>query len=230
MVDSPVVSFRSMSVRYGRFEAIRRLSFDLLADFGVVGLFGPNGAGKTTTMRVLCGDINRYEGEAVVPSRKDIAYLPDKPFLYRWLSVEQAMMLFSSRHADFRKAVFEHFLEGSNVTMRRRVGELSKGMLERLHLALIMARAPRIYVLDEPLAGVDPLTRDRLLEIIRVSRSEGAPVLLSTHLIQGVERIFDRVMMISDGRLLALGTVEEVRRQGDGDLEQAYKRVVSSYE
>ena len=63
MVDSPVVSFRSMSVRYGRFEAIRRLSFDLLADFGVVGLFGPNGAGKTTTMRVLCGDINRYEAE-----------------------------------------------------------------------------------------------------------------------------------------------------------------------
>ncbi len=97
-------------------------------------------------------------------------------------------------------------------------------MSERLHLALILSRSPELYILDEPLSGVDPLTRDHLLELVDNLRVPEAPVLLSTHLISGVEKIFDEVILISDGRILAHDTADNLRRIGDGDLEVAYKR------
>ena len=109
------------------------------------------------------------------------------------------------------------------------MSELSKGMSERLHLALIMSRAPKLYVLDEPLAGVDPLTRDHLLALITKYRIPSAPLLLSTHLINGVDSIFDEIVLISDGKLLTHDTASHLRDFGDGDLELAYKRSVSGH-
>ena len=180
--------------------------------------------------KTVCGDIGRYDGALRCPSRDEIAYLPDKPFLFSWMTVGQAIDLFSARHQDFRDDVAEEFLAGSAIKRSAPVGSLSKGMSERLHLALIMARRPRLYVLDEPLAGVDPLTRDRLIENIIEVRCQEAPMLLSTHLIEGVERVFDAVMMVVDGRLLRSGKVADVRRIGDGSLEMAFKRLVAAHE
>ena len=225
-----VLSLTDLTVSYGRVQALRGVSFDIASDSGIVGLFGPNGAGKSTTIRVLVGDIQRYGGSARIPERSRVAYLPDKPFLYRWMRVSQCADLFSSRYPDFRGEVFREFLDESGITGASRVSSLSKGMSERLHLALTMARHPDVYVLDEPLAAVDPVARDRLIDSITRLRAPGAPVLLSTHLIQGLDRIFDSVVMISGGRTLITGDLETVRSMGDGDLETAYKRIVTNHE
>lgn len=225
-----VVEGIRLSVSYGKHRAVSDMSFRVDADDGVVGMFGPNGAGKTTLFKTVCGDIGRYDGALRCPSRDEIAYLPDKPFLFSWMTVGQAIDLFSARHQDFRDDVAEEFLAGSAIKRSAPVGSLSKGMSERLHLALIMARRPRLYVLDEPLAGVDPLTRDRWIENIIEVRCQEAPMLLSTHLIEGVERVFDAVMMVVDGRLLRSGKVADVRRIGDGSLEMAFKRLVAAHE
>lgn len=170
------------------------------------------------------GDITGFAGSLQIPLRSQISYLPDQPFLYPWMSVAQCAALFESRHVDFRPEVFEKFLVGSDLTSTRKVRELSKGMSERLHLALIMSRAPQLYVLDEPLGGVDPLTRDHLLDLIDQLRVPNVPLLLSTHLINGVDRIFDEVILISEGRLIAHDTAVSLREMGGGDLEVAYKR------
>ncbi len=203
---------------------------NLSSDAGIIGLFGPNGAGKSTFLRTVAGDINEYNGVLDKPSRERIAYLPDAPFLYSWLKVSDCVGLFAHRYPDFRTEAFDEFLSGSNITYKSKVNELSKGMSERLHLALIMSRVPEMYILDEPLGGVDPLTRDHLLDLILNFKAPGAPLLLSTHLISGVDRVFDRVILISDGRLLRYDSAEKLRLLGDGDLEVAYKRSLGNNE
>ena len=229
-MSETVVALDGLAVSYGSKPALRGVSFEMSSQSGIVGLFGPNGAGKSTTLRVMVGDIARYRGRISVPLREHVAYLPDKPFLYRWLRVSQCVDLFARRHQDFRPDVCDAFLSASGVLPSARVASLSKGMSEQLHLALVMARNPRLYVLDEPLAAVDPLTRDRLIQLITTLRAENAPVLLSTHLIHGLDQIFDSVVMIAEGRALISAPLESVRALGDGDLETAYKRIVSNHE
>lgn len=226
MTFTPII-VEKLCVAYGKHPALSIDKLQILSEAGVVGLFGPNGAGKSTLLRTVVGDIAQFSGQLQVPKRSEISYLPDAPFLYPWLKVSQCAKLFASRHPDFREDIFNEFLAGSNITASSRVSELSKGMSERLHLALIMSRAPKLYVLDEPLEGVDPLARDQLLELIYRLRFPSAPLLLSTHLINGVDRIFNEVVLISEGRLLVHDTVENVRALGDGDLELAYKRSVA---
>lgn len=213
-------------VAYGKRLALKINNLSLSSDAGIVGVFGPNGAGKSTLLRTIVGDISTFQGSLERPERSRVSYLPDQPFLYPWLSVEQCASLFESRYADFRRDVFNQFLEGSPLTPSQRVRELSKGMSERLHLALIISRAPDLYVLDEPLGGVDPITRDLLLDLIERFRAPESVLLLSTHLINGIDRLFDQVLLIAEGRLIAHDTVANLRALGDGDLEFAYKKKV----
>lgn len=146
------------------------------------------------------------------------------------MRVSRCVKLFSARYPDFRSEVFRTFLVASNIADAARVSSLSKGMSERLHLALIMARHPDVYVLDELLAAVDPVVRDHLIDVITRVRAPDVPVLLSTHLIHGLDRIFDAVVMIAEGRTVITGDLETVRSMGDGDLETAYKRIVANHE
>ena len=167
-----VINAHGLQVAYGKHVALnlRRLSHSAGVDWS----FWSKCAGKTTLLRTLVGDIAKFKGSLQAPSRTDISYLPDEPFLYPWLSVGQCVELFTARHSDFRVDVFEEFLAGAAFSASSKVRSLSKGMSERLHLALIMSRAPKLYVLDEPLAGVDPLARDYLLELIHTLRSPEA--------------------------------------------------------
>lgn len=225
-MSSQLLSANNLRVSYGDHLALKINNLSISSDAGIVGVFGPNGAGKSTLLRTIVGDISTFEGSVVRPQRSCVSYLPDQPFLYPWLSVEQCASLFESRYHDFRRDVFEEFLQGSSLTPSRRVRELSKGMSERLHLALAISRAPDLYVFDEPLGGVDPLTRDLLLDLIKCFRAPESTLLLSTHLINGIDRVFDQVLLIADGRLLAHDNVANLRALGDGDLELAYKKKV----
>ena len=219
---------QGLTVRYGRRAALREVSVSYQSEGRICGLFGPNGAGKTTLMNCLVGSINRYQGVLKHPPPADIAYLPDKSFLYPWLTINQCFDLFGARHRDFRREVAAEIIDGFGLEGSSKVGQCSKGMSERLHLALVVARAARYYVLDEPLAAVDPFTRDFLVEMIRAKRRPDSTVLVSTHLISDVETLFEDVMMISDGRLLCYAGASEVCGDGE-DLEAAFKRMVADH-
>ncbi|OFJ72220.1 ABC transporter ATP-binding protein [Actinomyces sp. HMSC06A08] len=221
-----VLRAHDLSVKYGKYEALHLDSLKIADTAGVVGLFGPNGAGKSTLLRTIVSDIEKHGGTLNGPSRENIAYLPDSPFLYGWLKVSQCKELFASRHGDFRAEIFDAFLDGSKVKPNLKVGELSKGMSERLHLALTMSRSPQLYVLDEPLGGVDPVGRDQLLQLVSDLKAPNTPVLFSTHLINNVQHIFNEVVLIDSGRLLAHESAASLRELGGGDLEVAYKKLV----
>lgn len=225
-MNNDVVSCSRLRVSYGQHRALDIEHLGIHQDDGVIGLCGPNGAGKSTLIRVIVGDIATFDGEVNSPQRADIAYLPDEPFLYSWLTVQQCEALAASRHSDFRSDVFNAFLADSNIDSSMRVGELSKGMNERLHVALIVSRVPKLYVLDEPLGGVDPVARDHLLALIQALRAPDVPMLVSTHLINTVGAALNNIMVINNGRLLDYQDVDDFVRLGEGDMEQAYKRIV----
>lgn len=220
-----LINVNNLVVRYGNKIALDNLNLDVGCDEGVIGLFGQNGAGKTTFFKTLIGDIQIYDGLLTKPNREDIAFLPDKPFLYDWMTVDESISLYKSRHLDFRPEIAREFLQGSKIANKSKISSLSKGMSERLHLAITIARKPKLYILDEPLAGVDPYTREELLAMITKYRHQEAPLILSTHLISGVESIFDNIMIINDGSVL-LKKEKAYFDSENKNLEEIFKEII----
>lgn len=214
---------RDLSVRLGRRPVLHDLTLEIPVAGQIVGLSGPNGAGKTTLIRCLVGLVERYDGQVDVP-HGSISYMPDHAYLYDFLKVSESLDLFRARYPDFSTTRADEIFGRLGIDRSRRVGELSKGMSEQLHLALTFSRSCSLYVLDEPLAAVDPYTRDLLLDIIVEARAPGSTILVSTHIIQEVERIFDEVVMIADGRLLIHDSVDSVRSRTGLSLEEIFKR------
>jgi ABC-2 type transport system ATP-binding protein len=208
----------------GRSRVFSDFDLSLSLNGQIVGLFGPNGAGKTTLMRVLTGFINRYDGQVTVPHGA-VSYLPDAPFLYPFLRLRDCIDLYGGMFPDFSAEAAVHMLTRLNLALDRTVAECSKGMSEQLHLVLCLARQVQLYVFDEPLAAVDPLTREVMIELIRDHRAEGATVLLSTHLIHGLEDLFDEVVFIHDGKLVLHGTTRDLTSDGS-PLEEKFKEVM----
>ncbi|MGL6058955.1 MAG: ATP-binding cassette domain-containing protein [Culicoidibacterales bacterium] len=211
-------------MKYRQKKVLDNLAITIHENDGIVGLFGQNGVGKTTFLNVLSEEIRRFEGVVDKPKLEKIAFLPDKPFLYKWMTVSEAVLLFKNRYADFRENILADFLSGSQITPELKVGALSKGMSERLHLALIMAREPELYLLDEPLAAVDPYTREILIELIKKYRAPNTPLIISTHLIAGVEALFDTVIFIHDGKILSKDSCKNFKN-GE-NIEDKFKEVM----
>jgi ABC-2 type transport system ATP-binding protein len=222
-MDNVMIRLDELSVRLGRRRVLRGLSCALQTDGRIIGLFGPNGAGKTTLLRTLVGLIGRYEGRLRIDQPESVAYLPDEPFLYPFLRLGDCVDLFATRYADFSREKAESIFDGLGLDAGLRVGECSRGMREQLHLGLLMAREARLYVFDEPLAAVDPLTREKLVTLILDHRAAGSGVLLSTHLIAEVEELVDEVLMLSEGELVLQAPVDELRRAGATTLEGLFK-------
>ncbi len=216
-----------LSVTLGRRQVLDDVSFATAARGQVVGLFGANGAGKSTLMRCLVGLIGRCSGTITLPAGP-VSYMPDRPYLYGFLRVSECLDLFASRYRDFSVARADDIVDRLGIDRTRRVNELSKGMSEQLHLALTFSRAASLYVLDEPLAAVDPYTRDVLLGIIQEVRGDGSVTVISTHIIDEVEQLFDEVVMISDGRLLLHDRVADVRARSGLSLQDTFKKEMTS--
>lgn len=221
------VAIHDISVGYGRHRVIDRLALEVPLNGCVVGLFGPNGAGKTTLIRALAGIINSYSGRIAFPEGVRPAYLPDFPFLYPFLSIRQAIGLFDSMFADFDPDVAGRLFDHLGLSDRLTIGECSKGMGEQVHLSLMLARRTGLYLFDEPLAAVDPLTRDQVIQLIQEFRAPSSTAIISTHLIAGLEGLFDDVMVMYDGKILAYDTTENLGR-GKG-LEEAFKEMVREH-
>lgn len=226
----PILEIKNLKKSYGSHQVLRGVSFNIEPG-KIVGLLGPNGCGKTSMIKSIVGLINDYEGEILingekpgVNSKNDIAYLPEKNFLPAWMTPKAAINYMADFYKNFNKDKAYEMLRAFELDEKQKIKTMSKGQQEKVQLLLVMSREAKLYILDEPLGGVDPVARDFILETIMKNHLANSTILLSTHLIYDIEGILDRVVMIKSGVLAANTDVETVR-QHDMTVEGLFKEV-----
>lgn len=218
---------------YRKHVALEKLSLRVKQG-EIVALVGPNGAGKTTFIKCIVGLLRYNRGEILIdgvpPShltKKRVAYLPDEKFLYQWMTVKESIDYYRTAFPDFDVDKATAIITGFHLSMKQKVGACSKGMQEKLNMALTLSRKAKLYVFDEPLAAVDPLTRDDIIQLIKNNFSDSeSSLLISTHLIRDVESLFTDVAFITDGKVILSEKVSELKKRNSGDLEDIYKEIM----
>ena len=203
-----LVEFKNVYKVFDDKEILHDVSFKINKG-KIIGLLGKNGMGKSTIIKLLNGLLTPTSGEILVnnqfvgvESKKIISYLPERAYLDKSMNVEQILTFFKTFYSDFNLDKARKLLNDLNLNETDNLNKMSKGMLEKLQLALVMSRDADLYVLDEPLGGVDPATRDYILDTILTNFKDGSSILISTHLISDIERILDDVIFIDKGKII----------------------------
>ncbi len=228
----PIAVCENVSKVYGKKTALDALTFSVLPG-QIVGLLGPNGAGKTTLMKLLVSLLRDHTGEIRIlgekpgtKTKQHIAYLPDREFLYLWMSVADTLAFFRRSFADFELTRAERLIAELGLNPKDKVRALSKGMQERLGVALTFSRRAKLYILDEPLAAVDPSTRSRIMEMILSNFDPDSAILISTHLVREVESLFTHVAIIDEGKLRLHGSIQELTEGSEQSIEELFRALV----
>lgn len=197
----------------------------------IVGLLGKNGMGKTTLIKLMNDLLTPTSGEILINgekpginSKRIISYLPERTYLDKSMKVSQIITLFDEFYDDFNKEKAIKLLKDLDLDINSKISKMSKGMQEKLQLILVMSREAKLYILDEPLGGVDPATRDYILDTILSNFSEGASVLISTHIISDIERILDDVIFIDKGEIVLTSTADELRKKENASIDEIFRR------
>ena len=217
-MENNILACRNLWKSYGKKEALKGLNLSI--DRGrIVGLLGPNGSGKTTLIKLICGLLTPTDGgifvdkkEIGVETKKVVSYLPERTYIPDWMKVTDILDMFEDFYADFKRERALQMLESLNINPADKIKTLSKGTKEKVQLILVMSRDADLYLLDEPIAGVDPAARDYILKTIITNYNENATVIISTHLITDIETVLDEVVMIKNGELVMHKTVERRKR------------------
>ena len=198
----------------------------------IVGLLGPNGSGKTTLMKLINGLLVPNQGKILVngfapgpESKKRVSYLPDASYLPDWMQVQDLVKMFADFYADFDAAKAAEMLQTLKISGTERLKTLSKGTKEKVQLILAMSRRAELYLLDEPIGGVDPAARDYILNTIIGNYSENATVILSTHLIADIEQVLDEAVFLRDGRIMLHKSVDEIRAEDGKSVDDLFREV-----
>lgn len=198
----------------------------------IVGLLGPNGSGKTTLIKIINGLLQPTTGEVLingiapgVESKKVIAYLPDKTYLNEWMTIRDLLQFFADFYDNFNMEKAKAMLKDLNIDETVKLKTLSKGNKEKVQLILVMARDAELYLLDEPIGGVDPAARDYILKTILTNYNSNASILLSTHLIQDVEQIFDDIIFLNQGNIVLDEPVDKVREERGKSIDALFREV-----
>jgi len=198
----------------------------------IVGLLGPNGSGKTTFLKIAAGILHQSKGEILIDgnipgvhSKSIVSYLPDNEYLLKWMKVKDAVMYFKDFYSDFDEIKAKELLVFMNLDENDVVKSLSKGMKEKLKLTLVLSRKAKLYILDEPLGGVDPTAREKILNAIVSNFSKDSSMIITTHLVNDIERIFDDVAFISEGEIVLEGNAEELRTSRKKSIDELYREV-----
>ena len=227
----PILECKDLSKRFGTVQALDTVKLTIEPG-RVIGLLGPNGSGKTTLLKLANGLLTPTAGEILIDgeapgreSRSLVSYLPDKPYLADWMKVRQLMDFFEDFYDDFDRDRAMEMLIRLNIGEDMRIKEMSKGTREKTQLILVMSRKAKLYLLDEPIGGVDPATRDYILDTIIRNYNPEAAVMISTHLIADVEQVLDDVIFIDRGRVVLQSSVDQIREERGMSVDQYFREV-----
>lgn len=228
---STLLECKDLSKRYGKVTALDHVNLQIESGH-IIGLLGPNGSGKTTFIKILNGLLTPTEGVITVKgapigveSKKVISYLPDHTYLNMNQKVRDVIDFFKTFYQDFDERRAYDMLAKLQINPSDRLKSMSKGTKEKVQLILVMSRRADLYVLDEPIAGVDPAARDYILNVILTNYDQNASIIISTHLIADIENILDEVIFIQNGQIRLTSSVEEIRQEKNKSVDALFREV-----
>ncbi len=197
----------------------------------IIGLLGKNGTGKSTFIKLINDLLTPSSGEILingekpgVKSKEIIAYLPERTYLDKEMTIKEAIKYFEEFYKNFNSKKALKLLVDLSLDINTKISKMSKGMQEKLQLILVMSREAELYILDEPLGGVDPATRDYILDTILSNFVDGSSVIISTHLISDIERILDEVIFMDKGEIILMSSADELRNKENSSIDEVFRR------
>ncbi len=226
-----ILQCRDLSKKFSGRPALNGINMDIPRG-RIIGLLGPNGSGKTTFMKLANGLLVPSGGSILIDGHKPgpetkqaVSYLPDKDYLPDWMNVKDLVKMFTEFYKDFDHLKAQDMLQRLSINDGQRLKSLSKGTKEKVQLILAMSRQAQLYLLDEPIGGVDPAARDYILNTIISNYNENGTVIISTHLIADVEQVLDDVIFIKDGSIAACTSVDEIREKEGESVDEYFREV-----
>ncbi len=221
---------KNVNKNYGNKKVLKNINFSIPRG-KIIGLLGKNGTGKTTLIKLINDLLTLDSGEIIidgkkigVESKKIISYLPERTYLDKSMTVNEVIDMFSEFYDNFDSKKARKLLKDLKLDVNSKLSKMSKGMQEKVQLVLVMSRKALLYILDEPLGGVDPATRDYILDTILTNFNEGASVIISTHLIADIERILDEVIFIDDGKIVLIEEADKLREKEKTSIDEIFRR------
>ena len=226
-----LVNIKNLSKSYGEKKVLDNINLTI-TNGKIVGLLGKNGAGKTTLIKLINDLLTPTEGKILingksvgVETKKIISYLPERTYLNKQMKVVEVLDYFSDFYDNFDKGKAFKLLKDLDLDVNMNLSKMSKGMQEKVQLVLVMSRSADLYILDEPLGGVDPATRDYILDTILSNFKENASVIISTHLISDIERILDEVVFIDKGKIILQSEADKLRTKESASIDEVFRRM-----
>lgn len=224
-----LLQLHHVTKKYKKHVAIDDVTLSLPAG-KIIGLLGPNGSGKTTLIKLMNGLLHPTTGDIVidgyrpsVETKKIVSYLPDTSYLRENMKIKDALTLFEDFYNDFSREKAEHLLEDLNLNPDEQLKNLSKGNKEKVQLILVMSRQAKLYILDEPIGGVDPAAREYILRTIINNYCEDASVVISTHLIAEIEPILDEIVFLKEGKVILQGNTDDIREEYGKSIDSLFR-------
>ena len=227
--NNNIITIKNLTKKYGKTAALNNISIDIPKG-KIVGLLGPNGSGKTTLMKILSGLICNFKGDVKITgqpisekTKAVVSYLPDKPYFAKWMRPVDIMKVFKDFYEDFNENKMMDMLNKLNLDSKQKINSMSKGMIEKLQLSLAMSRKSLLYIFDEPLGGVDPASRDYILNTIIKNYNPEGTVLISTHLIEDIEQTFDSAIFINKGVITLNEEIDVIKEKYNKSINDLFK-------
>lgn len=224
-----LLEIKNLSKSYGKKKVLKDINLTIQRD-RIIGLLGKNGTGKSTLIKLINDLLIPTSGEILingdkvgVESKKIISYLPERTYLDKSMTVDNVIEYFSDFYDNFDAKKARKLLKDLDLDTTLKLSKMSKGMQEKVQLVLVMSRKAELYILDEPLGGVDPATRDYILDTILTNFDDGASVIISTHLITDVERILDEVIFIDKGKIVLQSSADELRNKEGKSIDEIFR-------
>ncbi|MDD3415067.1 MAG: ABC transporter ATP-binding protein [Lachnospiraceae bacterium] len=228
---SSILTCKKLTKKYGYKTALNEIDLELESG-KIIGLLGPNGSGKTTLIKLINGLLTPTSGELLikgnkpsVQTKKIVSYLPERTYFNDYMTVEEIINMFQDFYEDFSMEKAREMLSSLGIQTKERLKTLSKGTKEKIQLILVMSREADLYVLDEPIAGVDPAARDYILKTIITNYREESTILISTHLISDIENVLDEIVFIKDGNITLHSSVDDIRTTEGKSVDTLFREV-----
>lgn len=228
-MENTIIKLENVVKRYGKKEALKGINLDIPKG-KIVGLLGPNGSGKSTMIKLLNGLLQADEGnieiagmKPSIETKKIVSYLPERTYLSEWMKMKDLLKFFSDFYEDFDLEKAEEMIEALNINIDEKIKDMSKGTKEKVQLILVMSRNADVYILDEPIGGVDPAARSFIMRTILQNFSEESTLIIATHLISEIENICDEIIFLSYGEIKLQGNVDEIREEKGKSIDALFR-------